>query len=320
MTSREVVRRAVRFEKPERIPFDLSPEYGSDLAWMAMDPHVDARMSHGEDEWGAVWDCVGEHSLGEVTTPPLREWRDFDTLRIPDIRDPRRWQAVESLRETAGDKFLLATGVSIYERVHFLRGLENTWMDLYQDRESLERLLDLLVEMNLYAITRYAAADADAFGFSDDWGLQKALMVPPALWREVWKPRYARIYEACHDVGLTTWLHSCGYIVDIIDDFIDAGLDMINVQQQENMGLELLGQRFGGRITFWCPVDIQTVMAHGSLDEIRAYCRKMAECLGRPEGGLIFQWYSDPVAAGHSPEAVKAMSQEFLRLSRAAQG
>ena len=30
-------------------------------------------------------------------------------------------------------------------------------------------------------------------------------------------------------------------------------------------GLHLLGQRFGGRITFWCPVDIQATVTGKSL-------------------------------------------------------
>ncbi len=56
-------------------------------------------------------------------------------------------------------------------------------------------------------------------------------------------------------------------------------------------------------------------MARGNPEEIRAYCRKMAELLGRPEGGFIPRWYSDPVGAGHSPEALDAMCEEFLGLS-----
>ena len=91
------------------------------------------------------------------------------------------------------------------------------------------------------------------------------------------------------------------------------------MDQQENMGLELLGERFGGRITFFSPVDIQATMAHGSLDEIRAYCHKMVKLLGRPRGGFIPRWYSDPVGAGHRPEAVDAMCEEFLRIGQPAQ-
>jgi hypothetical protein len=42
----------------------------------------------------------------------------------------------------------------------------------------------------------------------------------------------------------------------------------------------------------------------------------MVSALGRPSGGFIAKWYSDPAGAGHRPEAVAAMSEEFLRLSR----
>ena len=81
------------------------------------------------------------------------------------------------------------------------------------------------------------------------------------------------------------------------------------------MGLELLGERFGGRITFYNPVDIQQTMVHGSMEEIRAYCRKMAKLLGRANGGFIPKWYSDPVGAGHRPEAIDTMCHEFLKIS-----
>jgi len=252
-----------------------------------------------------------------VVDHPLKEWAQLDALQVPDIREERRWQHLADAHARAGGRFLLASGISIYERVHFVRGLENTWTDIHDAPEQLGRLIDVLVEMNLYAIERYAAAGADGYIFCDDWGLQGSLMISPAAWRAIWKPRYARIYAAAHQAGLLTFLHSCGHIVDILDDLIEAGLDVIQMDQQENMGLALLGERFGGRITFYSPVDIQQTMAHGTLDEIRAYCRAMVRHLGRPEGGFIPKWYGDPAGAGHRPEAVEAMSEEFLRLSMA---
>jgi hypothetical protein len=149
----------------------------------------------------------------------------------------------------------------------------------------------------------------------DVWGLQNNLMIPPEAWHEIWRPRYERVYRAAHDAGLLTFLHSCGNITAILDDLIEIGLDVIQMDQQENMGLDNLGRRFGGRITFWSPVDIQATMAHGSLDEIRQYCHEMVNTLGRPEGGFMVRWYDDPAGAGHRGEAVAAMSEEFLNLS-----
>ena len=316
MTSREVVARTIRFQGAERIPMSLPDEYGSDFAWVGMNPSADARPKKGVDEWGCVWDNIGVSSLGEVKDPPLKDWADWDALAIPDIRDPRRWAALDGAREQAGDKFLLGIGVSLYERAHFIRGLENTWADILTAPRELGRLIDVLVDMNLYAIERYAQAGADGYMFWDDWGLQHHLMISPDAWRALWKPRYAQVYRAAHAAGLLTLLHSCGDIVDILDDFIEIGLDVIQMDQQENMGLPLLGERFGGRITFWCPVDIQGTLVRGSLEDIRAYCRKLVRTLGRPQGGFIATWYSDTAGAGHRPEAVRAMCEEFVRLSR----
>jgi hypothetical protein len=43
--------------------------------------------------------------------------------------------------------------------------------------------------------------------------------------------------------------------------------------------------------------------------------RAVVAHLGRSEGGFIPKSYGDPTGAGHRPEAVEAMSEEFLRLS-----
>lgn len=317
MTPREVVRRTIRFEGADRIPYALPPAYGSDFAGVGMSPSPDARPKSGVDEWGCVWANIGVSNLGEVKRPVLADWADWNTLTIPDIRDPRRWQSLAGARERAGDQFLMAWGISLYERVHFIRGLENTWVDLHTHPAELGRLIDVLVDMNLFAIERYAQAGADGYMWCDDWGLQHGLMISPESWREIWRPRYARVYQAAHDAGLLTVLHSCGDITAILDDLIAVGLDVIQMDQQENMGLDRLGQQFGGRITFWCPVDIQATMVRGSLDDIRAYCRQLVRTLGRPTGGFIAQWYADPAGAGHRQESIQAMCEEFLKLSHA---
>ena len=315
MNSREIVTCTIRFQGAERLPYDFPTQYGSDFFWANMSPSPDERPRSGVDEWGAVWKNLGQTHLGEVKEYPLKSWTDFGHLQIPDIHSPHRWKHLAGIREQAGEKFILAEGISIYERIHFIRGLENTWMDIYDHPAELGSLIDLLVEMNLVAIQRYAAAGADGLIFCDDWGLQNSLMIAPKAWRKIWKPRYARIFQAAHNAGLLTFLHSCGYIIDILNDLIEIGLDVIHMDQQENMGLERLGAEFGGRLTFFSPVDIQNTMVYGSLEEIRAYCRKMAALLGRQGGGFIPRWYGDPTGAGHRSEAINAMCEEFLRIA-----
>ncbi len=316
MTPREIVNRAIRFEGMDRLPKDFPEPYGSDFGWVGPNPSPDARPANGYDEWGALWRNIGVCNLGEVQEFPLKDWADFDSFKIPDVADPVRWQSVKDVRAQAPDKFIIGGGFSMYERVHFIRGLENTWVDIHENPNELCKLLDILVDMNLVAIDKYKDADIDGFIFCDDWGLQNRLMISPDSWRAIWKPRYAKVYQAAHEAGLLTMLHSCGYLSDILDDLIEAGLDVIQLDQQENMGLENLSERFAGRITFWNPVDIQYTMARGNLDEIRAYCREMTKLLSKPEGGFIPKWYGDPRGAGHTQESIDAMCLEFLQISK----
>jgi hypothetical protein len=315
MTPREVFRRTIRFQTPDRLGHDFCDLYENDCCGVACNPWPDARPSSGVDEWGSVWKNLGTTTLGEVQEFPLKTWDDLARLKIPDIDNPKRWEDIKDIRQRAGDKYIISTGVSLFERVHFLRGLHNMWLDIHDAPNRLRELLEILAEMNVRACKRYGELGCDGCILWDDLGLQDRLMVSPQQWRDIWKPYYARHFAACHEAGMDTFLHSCGYIVDILDDLIDIGLDVIQMDQQQNMGLELLGKRFGGRITFFSPADIQVVMQR-PVDEIRAYCRRMVQVLGRREGGFLPRLYGDAKAVGHTDEARRAACEEFLKISR----
>lgn len=315
MTPREIVRRTIEFENPERLAMDFKPPHTRDFAYAGMAASVDKRPRSGIDEWGAVWENIGVCNLGEVKKFPLEDWKDFSSLNIPDPSEDWRWEGTAEAVEKAGDKYVITGGISIYERVHFIRGLENTWIDIRENRDKLEMLVDLLTDMSVYIIKRYAGMGADGYIFADDWGLQNSLMISPEDWRSIWKPRYARIFKTCRESGMHSIMHSCGYITDILDDLIEIGLDVIQMDQQENMGLKNLGERFKGRVTFYCPVDIQQTMAHGTMEEIRRYCNEMFRHLGSTKGGFIPKFYGDPAGAGHTGEAIETMFDEFEKIS-----
>jgi len=314
MTSRERVKRILNFETPDRFAYNFPEPFGSDFNSTSPDPSPDKRLRQGKDLWGCIWQGFDYTNLGEVTDSPLKNWDDFHKLTIPSLDMEGQWDRAKAARAVAPDKYIIGMGVSLYERVHFVRGLENTWCDILEEPENLSKFINLLADMNIEILHRYAEYGIDGIMNLDDWGLQNRLMIDPAAWRRLWKPAYKRVYSAAKSLGLSTWLHSCGYIVDIIDDLIEIGLDVLQLDQQENMGLENL-QQFRGQVTFYTPVDIQAVMPKGDTDEIRMYCRKMFESLGTKAGGFIPCWYSDPIGAGHSRESIDAMCNEFINIS-----
>ncbi len=157
-----------------------------------------------------------------------------------------------------------ADPINAYERLRSLMGFENLMVAMYADQERFERLLDKLTDMTVEVVEAYAGiGGVHGFMTWDDWGLQTSLQIRPAKWREMFKPRYARIVEACHKNGMHYILHSCGVIWDIIPDMIEIGMDVLQIDQPRLMGVERLANEFGGKICFWNCVDIQWSVADG---------------------------------------------------------
>jgi hypothetical protein len=84
------------------------------------------------------------------------------------------------------------------------------------------------------------------------------------------------------------------------------------MDQQENMGVERLSSQFGGRLCFWCPVDIQNTMVRGTVEDVKNYAKKLIDSFGRFNGGFIAKWYPSPDAVGHPWEKIKAMAETFV--------
>ena len=316
MTSKERVLRAVKFQGPDRVPRALPEPWGSDFldAGADLDPNWKPRVE-GEDEWGCIWQKLsGDKTMGQVKVHPLSDYSLLDNYPFPNYDLPIRYQkAKKAIEQNSQEKFVLASiPLSLIHRLEYLRGHEGAWTDAYLHPKELEKLLDKMADIAEDAVRHFAAIGADGVISCDDWGLQDRLMLSPEVFRKFFKPRYARVYAACHKAGLLTFLHSCGYITEILDDLIEAGLDVIQIDQQENMGVEELAKKFGGRLCFWCPVDIQNTMVKGSLEDIRAYAKKLIHSFGNFSGGFIAKWYPSPEAVNHSQEKIQAMAEAFV--------
>ena len=316
MTGSERIRRAVLFQSPDRVPINLPAPWGSDFYSIGPGPDPDWKPSvAGEDEWGCVWqrDPAGK-TMGQVKVHPLQDYAQMDDYPFPNYDLPARYEAAaQSIQGNTEDKFVLAgIPLSLIHRLEYLRGHEGAWTDAYEYPEELGRLLDKMADIAVDAVRRLAALGGQGVMSCDDWGLQDRPMLSPAIFREFFKPRYARVYGEARKHGMLCFLHSCGHIADLLDDFIDAGLHVIQMDQQENMGIENLARRFGGRLCFWCPVDIQQTMVHGSIDDVRAYAKRLIDTLGAYNGGFIAQWYASPQAVGHPKEKIDAMAEAFV--------
>ena len=323
MNSRERVRSAIHFQGPDRMPHYLPDGKENDILWLWTERPPDIQpwsdyQGHQQriDAWGVIWERVNAETFGEAVHWPLEITRQAE-YRFPDENNwAYFWDAkaqVEANNQTNNPRYCLGVPgfSSLNEGIHNIMGLSNMFMSYYSHPDDLKALIGRMAEQQSQAIRQLAECGCDGVMGYDDWGLQNRLMVKPQFIEEFFLPHYRANWALAHDLGMDVWLHSCGNILDILPQLADAGLDVIQMDQQENMGLENLERCAGGRLAFWCPVDIQKTMVDGSLDQIVAYVKRMIATLGNHQGGLISMAYSTPEAVHHSAEKIAVMSAAF---------
>jgi len=326
MTSQERVTRAIHFDGPDRVPHFLPDGGENDILWVWI-PKLPPRQEWtnvGDNDimvdcWGTKYQRVagGRIGRGEVLEPILPDISKHGDYQFPDLLQSALFEhAKTQIAENAASenpKYVLAVMPfsSLNEGTHNLMGLENMFLAYYENPDDLKSFIGRLAEKQAASIRLLAEMGCDGVMGYDDWGLQDRLMVGTNLIEEFFMPHYRANWGLAHELGLDVWLHSCGHITEVLPMLIDGGLTVIQQDQQENMGLEVLSEKFGGKVAFWCPVDIQNTMVHGTPDAVRAYAKRMIETLGSHNGGFVSMAYSTPDDVAHSLENMAAMCEAF---------
>jgi hypothetical protein len=322
MTSREIVQRTIRFERPERIAMSLPAPHPHDFAWGSLSPDPNWTPSRTfspekgakwEDEWGNVWARLDDFSKGLVVEGALKDWSGLDAYEFPTWDDPARYEAARDTFSKEPDKFRMGNLVHFpFDVMRYLRRMDVFLEDLAAHPQEVRQLADMVVPFLSRCIENWARVGADGVMFGEDWGTQERLLVSPRMWREVFKPDYAKLCEVAKRNGLSVWMHSCGYIWDIIPDLIECGVSVLQLDQPGLFGVDRLAEAFGGKVTFWCPVDIQRVLPTGDEAAIEAFAKDLVERLGAG-GGFIAGYYGDNDSIGVRPEWQDTACRAFVK-------
>ncbi len=261
-----------------------------------------ARMPDG----GHYFDPLPDHSEVEVPEP-----EDF---ALPDSLDE---QALEYYYSTARRLYEnteyavlgAAVGCGLFNLA--AGGFENWLCALLRYPERVGAILDRAVECNIPVIEMYnqaAGKYVEAVIFSDDLGTQHGEWLAPDVFKEIFAPRYKRLFGWIHQhTNLKVFFHCCGSIPNLIETLIDCGVDILNPVQTSAAGMDPaeLKRRFGGRVVFWGGgVDTQHVLPVASIEQIEAHVAERIAIFA-PGGGYVFNPVHN-IQAGISPERVVA--------------
>ena len=124
-----------------------------------------------------------------------------------------------------------------------------------------------------------------------DFGRQDGLFISPQAYRKLYQPFHRRVNDWIHEnTPWKTFIHSCGSVVGLLPDIVDAGFDVLNPVQCSAAGMDpqTLKDRFGDQLTFWGGgVDTQKTLPFGTPEQVREEVRQRIKIFGRG-GGFVF--------------------------------
>ena len=244
-------------------------------------------------EWG-VYSIPGSVAHFEEMQHPMENFETPDEILaypFPDFNEPYRWQGMNDKISRLRESDLAAVAfmqMTVFEIAWYLRGMDNFLVDILQNREFAETLLDKITDIRIGMAEKYARHGVDVLMLGDDVSTQINMMMSPDLWREVFKPRLAKVIATAKKENSDTLIfyHGDGNLQTIISDLIEIGVDILNPVQPECMDPILIKKQYGDKLSFWGTVGTQTTLPFGTPFEMEMKVKEMIETVGAG-GGLL---------------------------------
>ncbi len=338
--------RVVHFDKPDYIPMDfhinaacwhhypqgaleelmaahplLFPEFekSSGPAKSQLNPWERAGQPY-TDSWGCVLETRDDGIIGTATKHPLESWDGFENYTPPDPEKFLRLGAVDwdqlakTSRKPRAVGRLENDGLQhghTFQMLADIRGYKNLLFDMADEEPRLYKLIKMVESFNLAIVHRYIELGAEWMSYPEDLGMQIGPMLSPEHFRKYIKPSYQRLMSPASRAGCIVHMHSDGDIRTLVEDIIECGVDVVNLQDLVN-GIDWIKEHLAGRVCIDLDIDRQRITRFGTAAQIDELIQEDVEKLGSKEGGLMMIYGLYP---GVPLENVKALMDAMERYS-----
>lgn len=257
-----------------------------------------------------------------LTTPGcFAEAEELEDLEFFQWPDPAKYIDVEECKRRVAlapdDKVCLGMMWSAhFQDTCAAFGMENALMNMIANPEIYEAVDEKIMEFYLKANEIFYEATKgrlNAVLIGNDMGSQRGLMLSPDMVRRFIIPGCKKLVEQAHSYGLKVIYHSCGSIVDIIPDLIEAGVDIIHPIQALAAGMEPQGlkEKFGDKVSFCGGVDTQDLLVNGTPEDVK---NKVKELRTIFPTGLIISPSHEAILPDIPPANIRALFDEAQKV------
>ena len=242
------------------------------------------RGSVSRDRWGTTISfpadapgAIPVHTDDLTVCPDVTHWEE--TVHAPDLAAncAAGWEDCRTAaRSAAGEEKLLAgfMGTGIFEQCHFLMGFENTLTALYEHPDEMHRLIDYITDYRLgYVKLLIDNLHPDVIFSHDDWGTKDALFMHPDMWRAFFKEPYRRFYGYIRSRGCIAIHHADSYLVPIVDDMAEIGIQVWQGVLPEN-DIPALQRHLQGKLVLMGGIGAAIDRSDATAEEVCDYTRR----------------------------------------------
>jgi uroporphyrinogen decarboxylase len=233
---------------------------------------------------GPLYMELVEHPMAHVKTP-----EDVEAFPFPDPLAEGRFDDAEmTIKKYRGKYFIWGdVEVTVFALARNLVGMEKLLVDMALGEPYVEALLDKCEDFSLAVARRLVSLGVDGILGGDDYGAQNGMLISPGMWRQYFKEGHRAFYDKLKSLNpdLIIAHHCDGAVAPIIEEWVEAGLEVFNPVQPNVPGHEPedLKARYGATLSFWGAIDQQQLLPFGTPQEIEAETRRIINILG--EGG-----------------------------------
>lgn len=241
------------------------------------------RGSVSRDRWGTTISfpadapgAIPVHTDDLTVCPDVTHWEE--TVHAPDLAASctAGWEDCRAAARAAGEEKLLAgfMGTGIFEQCHFLMGFENTLTALYEHPDEMHRLIDYITDYRLgYVKLLIDNLHPDVIFSHDDWGTKDALFMHPDMWRAFFKEPYRRFYGYIRSRGCIAIHHADSYLVPIVDDMAEIGIQVWQGVLPEN-DIPALQRHLQGKLVLMGGIGAAIDRSDATAGEVCDYTRR----------------------------------------------
>ena len=280
---------------------DLDAYYGSDVAEISADGSMwpsQARMLEENSKYSISINGFGQtmkemknsFATWQTLSVALIKKSDLDKLKFDSPLLDSRYVGCMRDFNAIKDRYWirLRTGGPFLRSV-LIRGMEQFLVDTIEDppfvKELVDRITNHMIEIGLETHRR-TGRQSSAIHIHDDLAGTQGLLFSPAKFDELFSGPYKKMCDVFHNAGLRAFYGGEGNVNELMDRFIDIGIDGFNaLELRAGMDIVELRQRYDRKVVFFGNICNTETLPSGDFKRIRSeVARQMSVAR---EGGCV---------------------------------